>query len=162
MRIAIYGGGEMTYKPWTYHMAHKRIKDVAIFQRPWLVLERLGLTELPEEVFELAHLDELIVIDNLLTTLPPEIRLLENLTRMCMFYNEISTLPPEIGELNNITHLDLSCNKIEELPEELKRLTKLEYLDLRYNMLPIEERVLDQVNRPDLILEAYFKQVEVV
>jgi Leucine-rich repeat (LRR) protein len=161
MRIAIYGGGDMTYKPWTYHMAHKRIKDVAIYQRPWLVLERLGLSELPEEVFELTHLDELIVIDNLLTSLPPEIRLLGSLTRICMFYNEISTLPAEIGELKNLTHLDLSCNKLEVLPAELKNLSQLKYLDLRYNMLPIAEEVLEQVDKPDLILKTYFELVGV-
>jgi Leucine-rich repeat (LRR) protein len=162
MRIAILGGGEMTYKPWTYHMAHKRIKDVAIYQRPWLVLERLGLTDLPEEVFQLGHLDELIVIDNLLTTLPPEIQMLKSLTRICMFYNEISSIPPEIGEMKHLTHLDLSCNKLKVLPEELKKLTRLKYLDLRYNMLPIAEEVLDQVDKPELILRAYFEQRVVV
>lgn len=151
----------MTYKPWTYHMAHKRIKDAAIYQRPWLVLERLGLTELPGEVFDLAHLDELIVIDNLLECIPVEINRLGKLTRLCMFYNEISAIPAEIGELKFLTHLDLSCNKLEVLPEEILRLTHLKYLDLRYNLLPVPEEILERVNEPDIILKAYFEQARV-
>lgn len=148
----------MTYKPWTYQMAHKRIKDASIYHRPWLILERLGLTELPKEVFELTHLDELIVIDNLIETLPAEINQLTSLTRLCVFYNEISSLPAEIGDLKHLTHLDLSCNKLTDLPKEILQLKRLSYLDLRYNLLPLPEEILDMVDQPTKILTAYFEQ----
>jgi Leucine-rich repeat (LRR) protein len=142
-------------------MAHKRIKEASVHQRPWLVLERLGLTELPDEVFTLTHLDELIVIDNLLDRIPPEIKKLEKLTRICVFYNEITELPAEIGYLKNLTHLDLSCNKLECLPVEIRQLSRLTYLDLRYNCLPIPEKILENVNQPEQILNAYFEETAV-
>jgi Leucine-rich repeat (LRR) protein len=148
----------MSYKPWTHHMAHKRIKEVSTYRRHCLVLERLGLTELPDELFELTHLDELIIMDNLLENIPPEITSLQAMTRLCLFYNEISTLPPEIGDLINLTHLDVSCNKLESLPEEIKKLKNLVYLDLRFNNLPIPKEILEQIDKPDLILDAYFEQ----
>jgi Leucine-rich repeat (LRR) protein len=148
----------MTYKPWTHHMAHKRIKEVSTYRRHCLVLERLGLTELPDELFELTHLDELIIMDNLLESIPLELTKLRSLTRLCLFYNEISAIPPEIGDLTNLTHLDVSCNKLETLPNEIKKLKNLVHLDLRFNNLPIPKEVLEQVDRPDLILEAYFEQ----
>jgi len=149
----------MSYKPWTQYQAAKRIKETSIYNRPWLVLEKLGLTEIPGEVFELTHLEELIVIDNLLTSVPSEVVELPNLSRLIFFYNEIIELPPEIGSITNLTHLDMSCNQLESLPLEIKDLRKLEYLDLRYNSLPIPEEILEKVDEPQLIISAYFENV---
>ena len=152
----------MYYKPWVYHQAAKRIKEASIFNRPCLILERLGLSELPKEVFQLTHLKELVFQDNLLEAIPPEINTLTNLTKLCFFYNEIADVPPEIGDLENLTHLDLSCNKLEKLPLEIQKLSNLEYLDLRFNPIPIPEEILDKVDEPQLILQTYFKQLEPV
>ena len=148
----------MSYKPWVHHHAQKRIKETASHLRPWLVLERLGLQEIPKEVFNLTHLDELLVIDNLLPAVPPEIKKLKQLTRLCFFYNEITELPPEIGDLQNLTHLDISCNKLEKLPPEIKKLSNLKYLDLRFNPLPIPVEILEKVDQPQLIFNAYFQK----
>jgi Leucine-rich repeat (LRR) protein len=152
----------MIYKPWVYHLAEKRIKEASIYNRPCLILERLGLSELPEEIFHLTHLKELIFQDNLLESIPPEINRLKKLTQLCFFYNEITVVPPEIGDLENLTNLDLSCNKLEKLPIEIQNLSKLEYLDLRYNPISIPEDILDKVDEPQLILHTYFKQFELV
>jgi Leucine-rich repeat (LRR) protein len=150
----------VTYTPWVYHIVKKRIKEAKVYQKPWLILERLGLEELPPEIFELEHLDELVIMDNLVELIPPEIQQLKNLSRMCFFYNEIKSLPPEIGTLKNLTHLDLSCNRLESLPIELRELTHLEYLDLRFNKLPISNEVLEEVYTPEKILNTYFEQMQ--
>jgi Leucine-rich repeat (LRR) protein len=99
-------------------------------------------------------------MDNLLEGLPPEISSLKKLTQLCLFYNEITELPPEIGDLENLTHLDVSCNKLEKLPIEIKNLSNLKYLDLRFNPIPIPKDILEKVDEPELILEAYFEQLE--
>jgi Leucine-rich repeat (LRR) protein len=152
----------MKYTPWVYQIVNKRIKEARVYKKPWLILERLGLDMIPNEVFNLNHLDELIIIDNLVEEISPKIVQLENLTRICFFYNEIKYLPSEIGALQNLTHLDLSCNRIESLPVEILRLDKLEYLDLRFNNLPITNDVLENVYNPKEILKNYFKQLKPV
>ena len=150
------------YTPWIINLVHKRIKEAEVYKRPWLILERLGIEDLPAEIFDLVHLDELVVIDNLLVSIPPEIQKLENLSRISFFYNEIKFIPPEIGTLKNLTHLDLSCNCLEMLPPEVRELEKLEYLDLRYNKLPLPDKILEQVTEPQLILEKYFELLQLV
>lgn len=149
------------YSPWTYRLALKKIEETKETQRPWLILERLGLAELPSELYDLTHLEELVVIDNLLRTLPEELPSLTNLKRLYLFYNEINEMPGFIGEMKSLTHLDLSCNKIEKLPKQIMDLENLKYLDLRCNHLSIPENILERVKEPQVILQAYFSEQSV-
>ena len=127
------------YHSWAIQQALYKIKEAEEKKYPWLVLERLGLSHIPKELFGLKHLKELVFIDNALTELSPRIGELQSLTCLNLFYNELTTIPAEISGLANLTHLDLSCNNIRELPPEIASLTNLEYLDLRFNKLPIPE-----------------------
>lgn len=148
------------YHPWATQYAMQKIEEAAKCSFPWIVLERLGLSEIPGELFELTGLQELVIIDNLLTSLPPDIAKLKGLTRLNLFYNELKEIPPEIGSLSNLTHLDLSCNNLSSLPREMKNLTNLEYLDLRFNQLPLSSEILEQVHNPALIINTYLTNLE--
>ena len=148
------------YNPWVIQHAQKKIEEAQKCNFPWIVLERLGLSEIPDELFNLTHLKELVVIDNLLTTVPPKISNLKNLKRLNLFYNQLTELPAEIGSLTNLTHLDLSCNNLSALPKEIANLKNLEYLDLRFNQLPISEEILEQVHNPSLIIQEYLNNLE--
>ena len=157
-------------KTWVYNLAKTKISKVAQSKCEWLILERLGLSEMPASVFELEWLQELIFIDNLIETIPPQIGNLKNLKHLDVFYNKILTIPPEIGQLadlrhlnagsnqlstiprelgqlSELTHLDLRDNQLHELPPELINLKNLAYLDLRGNPLPVDNEILDQVKR---------------
>ena len=149
-----------TYHPWATQYAMQKIEEAAECSFPWIILERLGLSEIPDELFKLTDLQELVIIDNLLTALPPKISKLKNLTRLNLFYNELTELPPEIGQLAQLTHLDISCNNLVSLPDEIANLKKLEYLDLRFNKLPISNQILEQVHNPALIINAYLNHLE--
>lgn len=140
------------YLSWADNQALRKIHQAAQSGKTWLVLERLGLLELPAPLFNLTTLEELVAIDNLIAALPPEIENLKNLKRLDLFYNHIESLPPQIGSLTNLTYLDLSCNHLTSLPLELTQLTQLEHLDLRNNPLPIPAEVLEDVSNPARIL----------
>lgn len=150
------------HHPWAYQQALHKIEEAAQNDYPWLILERLGLPQLPPEIFELEQLQELVVIDNPLTSIPPQIIKLKNLHQLNLFYNEITELPLEIGSLSNLTHLDLSCNNLTSLPPEIANLTNLEYLDLRFNQLDLSESLLDQVNNPQRIIQNYLIDHELI
>ncbi len=150
------------YYPWADRKALQKIAIVANTDRKWLVLERLGLAHLPEQIFALTHLTELVVIDNVLTRIPAEIAKLHNLTHLDLFYNKLEELPAEIGQLRELTHLDLSYNNLEILPRQIAELTNLKYLDLRGNNLAVPAEILENVNNPALILEFYLTQAETV
>ena len=69
-------------KNWVYNLAKTKIEKAAQNNCEWLILERLGLSEIPEEVYAMDWLKELIVIDNLVETIPQAIAQLKNLTHL--------------------------------------------------------------------------------
>ena len=73
---------------WVYNLAITKISKVAQSKCGWLVLERLGLTEIPPSVYELTWIEELIVIDNLIEILPAEIKELNILKHLDLFFNQ--------------------------------------------------------------------------
>ncbi len=77
-----------------------------------LELNRQGLTEIPEELWECTALTCLYLGHNNLTTLPVEIGRLSTLTRLDLGNNKLVTLPPEVGRLSTLTRLYLRRNSV--------------------------------------------------
>lgn len=123
-----------------------------------LDLGNLGLTELPQEIFRLQHLQVLYlssnkldslpreicriktlrvlnVYNNQLSTLPDEMGQFPELNTLMMDGNEFGSLPPVLGEMKALTELFLSNNKLADLPPDLGRLTSLRRLVLARNSL---------------------------
>ncbi len=93
------------------------------------------LTELPNEIGNLAQLNCLVLSSNKLTQLPREIGQLTRLTHLYLSYNQLTQLPKEIGNLTQLTHLYLHNNQLTELPREIGNLTQLTHLYLHNNQL---------------------------
>ncbi len=89
-----------------------------------LLLNGMGLTELPREIGTLIQLRTLSLASNKLTSLPAEIENLINLKSLNLRNNQFTTLPNEIGNLQNLRKLDIRGNLIFELPENLEKLIK--------------------------------------
>jgi internalin A len=118
-----------------------------------LDLTRKNLTALPDEIFELPDLTELILYDNRLAALPPRIAELKTLRKLVVQGNRLRQIPPEIGELANLTMLALGDNRISGLPAELWQLGNLQELLLSDNQLtelPAEVGRLALLSRLDL------------
>jgi internalin A len=97
---------------------------------PFLDLGNLGLTEVPEEVFECVWLEYL----NLGTAIWKgfDWDTLNMEAKKGFDINQIEVISPEIQQLEKLTRLTLRENKIKDL-SWLKNLTKLEILDLHTN-----------------------------
>ncbi len=111
------------------------------------------LTELPNEIGNLAQLNCLVLSSNKLTQLPREIGQLTRLTHLYLSYNQLTQLPKEIGNLTQLTHLYLHNNQLTELPREIGNLTQLTHLYLHNNQLtqlPKEIGNLTQLTELDL------------
>lgn len=107
-----------------------------------LNLSNCGLTEIPDEVFELTHLTELKLghwsdytqqTRNQITRIPARILKLNNLKQLDVSCNLLDELPDEIGGLQHLQTLDISRNRISHLPFTINRLTQLRLLDAGYN-----------------------------
>lgn len=116
-------------------IALERIRQAADSGAESLDLYNLGLTSLPDELWELTHLGELILSRNQLTSLPPEIGKLANLTKIDLSYLGLTSLPDKLWKLTHLKELDLSWNKLTSLPVEISQLTSLTQLNLHSNRL---------------------------
>ena len=127
-----------------------------------LDLGGLALTEIPDQVAELAWLETLWLggdadtrgkstypfvrgieeISNSVRELPPHLlKSFNRLRRLDLVWNELTALPPEIGQLTALAQLSIHGNALTELPPEIGQLTNLAGLWLPYNRLktlPVE------------------------
>jgi internalin A len=97
--------------------------------------ERERLTQIPDEVFGLENLEELILRNNTLTSIPESISTLQNLTKLDLSYNKLTVLPESISRLQHLTYLWLIKNKFTAVPQVIKQLKKLVSLNLASNQI---------------------------
>ncbi|MCX6584250.1 MAG: GTP-binding protein [Candidatus Aminicenantes bacterium] len=118
-----------------YEEALKRIAKAKQEKRTRLDLDWLGLTALPDPLFELVHLKELDISLNELTEIPHAISRLKNLEVLHLEGNPLTEWPVEIGNLAHLTYLNSGDNRLQELPAGIGNLAQLTYLNLYYNKL---------------------------
>ena len=97
---------------------------------PELILDRMDLSSIPNEVFRLEHLTTLSLRGNSLTNLPSAISALKNLRTLRLDDNELTRLPVAISELTELKGLSLEGNQFTDIPSELLQLRNLEYLGI--------------------------------
>lgn len=125
-------------------LAIQRIEEAREQKLRTLDLTNLGLTRIPETVFDLIHLTELKLGHwsaytkkdrNQISHIPQEIGLLQNLQLLDLSSNALDTLPTAIGHLKSLELLDVSKNELASLPSEIGNLQRLQRLDLSSNVL---------------------------
>lgn len=91
------------------------------------------LTQLPSELFQLDHLEDLNLSGHALTGLPSALAHLANLKYLDVSRNDLRVVPSIVGELHALTTLDLSENQLTALPDTLSSLSNLTNLDISTN-----------------------------
>ncbi|WP_052435857.1 leucine-rich repeat domain-containing protein [Neochlamydia sp. EPS4] len=100
----------------------------------FLSLERLGLTFLPPELWQLSKLQKLYLDRNQLTIIPAEIGQLSQLVMLDLSSNQLAYLPAEIGQLSQMQELYLNNNKLTAIPAEIRQLPRLSKLGIGGNL----------------------------
>jgi len=100
-----------------------------------LDLSSMKLTQLPESIVSLTHLERLYLYNNQLTALPESIISLTHLERLYLYNNQLTILPESIASLTQLQRLDLRNNQLTALPESIASLTQLQELNLSNNEL---------------------------
>lgn len=94
-----------------------------------LVLEAVGLDELPGAIGKLSHLKFLNLQASTFTELPDEVGELQGLEELQLSFCKLERLPESIGKLKSLRSLDLSWTPMESLPEAICQLENLTTLD---------------------------------
>jgi internalin A len=102
-----------------------------------LDLSGKGITELPNEIGQLANLQKLDLSHNQLTLLPESIGQLTNLQKLDLKANRLISLPDSLGQLTNLQWLNLSGNQLTSLPESLGQFANLQSLSVGSNRLTL-------------------------
>lgn len=130
------------FKPRT--LLHLRIHKDPTFQLKCLKISGRELTDLPPELFELRHLEYLVLsperesgLHFRLLKVPKNIGEMRQLRILCLDTNELKKLPQEIGNLRNLERLALSNNLLTTLPSSFSDLQKLKHLHLANNYLKV-------------------------
>ncbi len=139
-------------------LALERIRAAAASGSEELDLREIGLTELPDELWELKQLTSLFLNKNQFTGVPEAISRLTNLTTLYLTGNQLTGVPAAISRLTNLTFLDLSGNQLTGVPEAISRLTNLTYLDLRGNPLDIPQEILERCYQEPQVLFQYLAE----
>jgi len=96
---------------------------------------RLGLAQIPSEIWQFSALQDLSLSGNQLGTLPAEVGNLTSLQSLNLVSCHLSTLPAEVGNLTSLQSLNLIENQLSTLPAEMGQLTALRELSLDNNQL---------------------------
>lgn len=80
---------------------------------------------IPEQIFSLKFLEELILRQQNIKNIPDSIKKLKFLKKLDLMSNKIKKIPRIINELNTLRYLDLEDNLIKE-PPKLKRYSKID------------------------------------
>jgi len=131
-------------------------------------LDKNGLTQFPESLFDLTALEDLNLKSNQITVLPREITRLQKLENLFLGNNQLRFLPTEVSLLTrldklwvednlleridifppNVTVINLANNKLNQLPDQIGDLHSLEELNVESNQLttlPFSIRTLRQL-----------------
>ncbi|XP_017035690.1 leucine-rich repeat-containing protein 40 isoform X2 [Drosophila kikkawai] len=112
---------------WVYKLRHTRTLAVNLEE----------LTEVPEQVFQIARNEGVHVVDfarNQLSTLPSGLQHMHDLvTELVLSHNLIGYVPQFISQFTRITFLNLSNNLLSDLPKEFGVLNTLRELNIANN-----------------------------
>ena len=132
--------------------AERRIEEARRTRAQRLDLSSLGLTELPQSLGQLAHLELLIVWGNQLTALPESLGQLAQLQTLDVSKNKLRALPESLGQLAHLELLIVWGNQLTALPESLGQLAQLRTLDASNNQLRALPESLGQLAHLELLI----------
>ncbi|MFX0010895.1 MAG: leucine-rich repeat domain-containing protein [Candidatus Hermodarchaeota archaeon] len=89
-----------------------------------------ALTTIPEEIFQLTHLEILNLADNSIREIPKAILNLKKLKRLDLRENALSTIPEWIDGLTSLEELYLNSNVLTQLPASIGNLHNLRILSI--------------------------------
>jgi Leucine-rich repeat (LRR) protein len=123
-----------------YREAEQKIKEVRKSRTKELDLggklaDSPKITELPESLGELTHLQSLKLSNNQLTALPQWVGRLTQLRSLDLSSNQLTMLPESLARLMQLESLDLSYNQFAMPPEPLSELAQLRELNFHSNGL---------------------------
>lgn len=117
--------------------AEERIAQARADNLTELDLSGLGLTALPDSLFQFPSLRSLNLSFNRLTALPDSLAQLSNLQSLDLNNNRLTVLSDSLGELSSLESLSLWGNNLRIFHKSIAQLTQLRLLDVSRNRFEV-------------------------
>lgn len=98
------------------------------------ILTGNNFTEVPQQVFEISSLEELILAANPVSTFPCELQKLKWLKSISFAETNIKDINCDLSNLDSLKDFDLSRNSLTKLPDQIKTIPNLTWLSLNDNL----------------------------
>ncbi|MCB9113213.1 MAG: leucine-rich repeat domain-containing protein [Anaerolineales bacterium] len=118
-----------------YQLAEQKIADALRSGATELNLSNMRLSELPESLGELTHLQRLTLHHNNLTLLPESLAKLTQLQYLNLSKNLLKILPTWFCTFTQLQELDLYGGFLRELPDIIQHIPQLRKLEISSNQL---------------------------
>lgn len=91
-----------------------------------LCLYDMGLSQIPQKIYQFPQLKVIILAQNNFSSLPYQFfNIFKNLTLLDVSGNSLDALPYQIGQLSNLKQLIITNNQIAKLPYQIGQLSAL-------------------------------------
>ena len=109
-----------------------------------LAVDNNCLESIPDSVYQLNHLEKLIIRGNRITAISESVGMLTNLKIVQASSNCLSAIPATLGKLEKIEELYLNSNQIVEVPSSLSGLLSAKKISLANNRILSLPAVLEE------------------
>lgn len=98
-----------------------------------VILTGNDLKEIPEQIFEINTLENLILAVNPISEFPCNLSRLKRLKRISFAETGIKKIECDLSQLDSLEHFDIARNGLIEFPEQIKTIPNLTWLSLNNN-----------------------------
>ena len=126
------------YGPMVFTFESGYITGIGIWSDDKNILE---INQLPEALFELTFLKELILFNVKLKEIPSNIKDFQSLKSLSLSENLLSSIPKEICELKCLEYLELGWNNLTSLPTCIDNLKYLQKIHIFNNPLNKQTKI---------------------
>ena len=131
-----------------HHCHQENILELLVTYQPplkRLLLDNLGIQQIPTTIDRLTSLEALSISGNQLTTLPVSLFALKQLQFLSLDRNALSYLSPKIKAFEQLLRLSLNGNQLETLPATLGELSQLKEVHVLNNPFPVLPACLQEL-----------------
>jgi hypothetical protein len=116
-----------------------------------VILTGNGFNEIPEQIFEIGTLEDLIMAVNPISEFPCNLTRLKRLKSISFAETRIKEIDCDLSQLDSLEHFDLARNELTTFPDQLKTLPNLTWLSLNDNQFTDFSFIDNRLNKLEML-----------
>ncbi|PVY41825.1 leucine-rich repeat domain-containing protein [Pontibacter virosus] len=115
------------------------------------ILTGNGFNEIPEQIFEIGTLEDLIMAVNPISEFPCNLTRLKRLKSISFAETRIKEISCDLSQLDSLVHFDIARNELTTFPDQLKTIPNLTWLSLNNNQFTDFSFIDKRLNKLEML-----------